>query len=286
MMTARRVHCFKNSVFPRREMVAAVLIVAALVFPGGSPCPAAEDDPRARAVMEKVDARDDGDNMVADMKMVLIDKSGKTRERIMRTFSKDVGPDTYQIIFFTEPAQVKDTAFLTYDYDDPAKDDDQWLYLPALKKTKRIAASDKTDSFMGSDFSYADMTKADLENYKYQLIKEDEVYGSKVWVIEAVPVSQKVIDTFGYTKSLIFVRQDNYVIVRAVLWLADSTDMKYMDVKKLEQVNGIWVDAETHMTVKKGEATVHQTIMIRNNVAFNQKLDDALFTERSLEKGL
>ncbi|MEW6076729.1 MAG: outer membrane lipoprotein-sorting protein [Thermodesulfobacteriota bacterium] len=264
--------------------MAAFLAALAVVCP--PPCPAADDDPRARAVMEKVDARDDGDNMVADMKMILIDKNGKTRERIMRTFSKDVGPDTYQIIFFTEPAQVKDTGFLTYDYDDPNKDDDQWLYLPALKKTKRIAASDKTDSFMGSDFSYADMTEAELENYNYKLIKEDEVYGSKVWVIEAVPVNQKVIDTFGYSKSLIFVRQDNFVIVRAVLWLADSSDVKYMDVKKLDQVDGIWVAAETHMTVKKGDETVHQTIMLRNNVAFNQKLEEGLFTERSLEKGL
>jgi hypothetical protein len=268
-----------------RRAAAALLIAGVILCPGGSPC-LAEDDPRARAVMEKVDARDDGDNMVADMKMILVDKNQKTRERIMRTFAKDMGEDTYQIIFFTEPAAVKDTGFLTYDYDDPEKDDDQWLYLPALKKTKRIAASDKTDSFMGSDFSYADMTEAELENYNYKLIKEDEVNGAKVWVIEALPVNQKVIDTFGYSKSLLFVRQDNLVIVRAVLWLADSNDIKLMDVKKLEQVDGIWVAAETHMMTKRGAETIHQTFLIRQNVAFNQKLDEALFTERSLEKGL
>jgi hypothetical protein len=248
--------------------------------------PCLADDPKARAIMEKVDAVDDGDNMAADMKMILIDKNQNTRERTMRTFAKDIGEDTYQIIFFTEPAAVKDTGFLTYDYDDPDKDDDQWLYLPALKKTKRIAASDKTDSFMGSDFSYADMTKADLENYNYTLLKEDEVYGKKVWLIESVPVSQKVIDTFGYSKSLVFVREDNYVIVRAVLWVADSNEIKFMDVKKLERVDGIWVSLETHMTTKKGKKTHHQTIMIQENVAFNQQLDEGLFTERSLEKGL
>jgi hypothetical protein len=285
MVATNLYHGVKRSGFSKWLLAVVVLTTLAIACPRPT-CLAADDDPRARGVMEKVDARDDGDNMAADMKMILIDKNQKTRERIMRTFSKDVGPDTHQIIFFTEPAQVKDTGFLTYDYDDPAKDDDQWLYLPALKKTKRIAASDKTDSFMGSDFSYADMTEAELENYNYKLIKEDEVYGSKVWVIEAVPVSQKVIDTFGYAKSLIFVRQDNFVIVRAVLWLADSSDIKYMDVKKLDQIDGIWVAAETHMTVKKGDETVHQTIMHRNNVAFNQKLDEGLFTERSLEKGL
>lgn len=283
MMTTRLFHFSKRINFCRWWPALALLTAVAVLYPQ-PPCLA--DDPRARALMEKVDAVDDGDNMVADMKMILIDKNQKTRERTMRTFAKDMGEDTYQIIFFTDPAAVKDTGFLTYDYDDPDKDDDQWLYLPALKKTKRIAASDKTDSFMGSDFSYADMTDAELENYNYKLIKEDEVNGSKVWLIEAVPVSQKVIDTFGYSKSLLFVRQDNYIIVRAVLWLADSNEIKFMDVKKLDQVGGIWVAAETHMTTKKGSATLHQTILLRENVVFNQDLDEALFTERSLEKGL
>ena len=61
-------------------------------------------------------------------------------------------------MFFLSPADVKDTGFLTYDYDEEGRDDDQWLYLPALKKTKRIASGDKSGSFMGSDFTYADMT--------------------------------------------------------------------------------------------------------------------------------
>jgi hypothetical protein len=283
MISLRLFSFHKRLDLSRLVLLPAVLTAVTVLFPQ-SPCLA--DDPKARAIMEKVDAVDDGDNMVADMKMILIDKNGNTRERTMRTFAKDVGKDTYQIIFFTDPAAVKDTGFLTYDYDDPDKEDDQWLYLPALKKTKRIAASDKTDSFMGSDFSYADMTEADIENYNYKLLKEDEVYGKKVWLIEAIPVSQKVIDTFGYSKSLLFVRQDNYVIVRAVLWLADSNEIKFMDVKKLAQVDGIWVAEETHMTTKKGHATTHQTIMIRENVAFNQKLEEGLFTELSLEKGL
>ena len=283
-MLAQRLLRFCERINCSRLCLFLAAWTAAAVFFPQSPCLA--DDPKARAIMEKVDAVDDGDNMAADMKMILIDKNGNTRERTMRTFAKDVGKDTYQIIFFTEPAAVKDTGFLTYDYDDPDKEDDQWLYLPALKKTKRIAASDKTDSFMGSDFSYADMTEAELENYNYKLIKEDEVYGKKVWLIEAIPVNQKVIDTFGYSKSLLFVRQDNYVIVRAVLWLANSNEIKFMDVKKLDQVDGIWVAEETHMTTKKGQTTTHQTIMLRENVAFNQNLDESLFTELSLEKGL
>ncbi len=103
--------------------------------------------------MQAVDDRDDGDDGISDLEMTLIDKRGNKRVRKIRSFSKDFGEDDYQLMFFLSPADVKDTGFLTFDYDDDDRDDDQWLYLPALKKTKRIATGDKSGSFMGSDFS-------------------------------------------------------------------------------------------------------------------------------------
>ena len=121
-------------------------------------------DPKAREIMEKVDARDDGDNMTSDTEMVLIDKDNRERVRKIRSFQKDKGDDQWRLMFFLEPADVKDTVLLSYDFYDPDKDDDQWLYLPALRKTKRIASSDKSSAFMGSDFSYADMTRWALDN--------------------------------------------------------------------------------------------------------------------------
>jgi len=170
------------------------------------------DDPEARAIMEKVDARDDGDNQVSDMEMILIDKKGKERVRKIHTFSKDKGEDTLKLMFFLHPADVKDTGFLTYDYDNPDKDDDQWLYLPALRKTKRIASSDKSGSFMGSDLNYSDMTSRNLEDYEYTFYekkKEIDVKGFKTWVVWSIPRTKDVIDETGYEKSLLFVRQDN-----------------------------------------------------------------------------
>ena len=83
------------------------------------------DDPKARAIMEKVDARNDGDNQTADMEMILIDKKDNKRVRKLRTFSKDKGDDTLKLMFFRHPADVKDTAFLNYDYDKADKDDEQ-----------------------------------------------------------------------------------------------------------------------------------------------------------------
>ena len=189
-------------------------------------------------------------------------------------------------MFFQHPADVKDTSFLTYDYDDPDKDDDQWLYLPALRKTKRIASSDKSGSFMGSDLNYSDMTDRNLEDYDFTLKKEMDVKGVKTWLIESIPRSKKVIKETGYKKSFIFVRQDNYVVIRAVNWVKDGGYLKYVDVRRLELIDGIWVATETHVTKKKGKKPVHKTILKLNHVKFNQKLDYELFTIRRMEKGL
>jgi hypothetical protein len=261
--------------------LAALILVVALT-PSLGWC----DDPAARAIMEKVDARDDGDNQTSDMEMILIDKRDKKRVRRLGVFSKDKGEDTLRLMFFLEPADVKDTAFLTWDYDDPDKDDDQWLYLPALRKTKRIASSDKSGSFMGSDLNYSDMTDRNLEDYDFTLKKEMDVKGVKTWLIESIPRSKKVIKETGYKKSLIFVRQDNYVVIRAVNWVKDGGYLKYVDVRRLELIDGIWVATETHVTKKKNKKTAHKTILRLNNVKFNQALDYDLFTIRRMEKGL
>ena len=258
-------------------------IVLAVTLP---PAPCRADDPKARSIMEKVDARDDGDNMTSDMEMILIGKRGDRRVRKLKNFSKDKGADTLKLMFFLSPADVKDTSFLTFDYDDPDRDDDQWMYLPALKKTKRIASSDKSSAFMGSDFSYADMTKRSLDNYTYKLLKEMDVQGHKTWVIESVPKTQRIIDTYGYTKTVAFIRQDNYVVIRSVGWVKEGHKLKYMDVKQLEQIDGIWVGTEVYMTTKKNKNTLHGTILKLNNLKFNQDLQEDMFTVRRMEKGL
>lgn len=246
----------------------------------------AEEKLTARQIMDKVDARDDGDRAIADMEMILIDKNGKERVRQMRSFGMDKGEDDYSLMFFLSPADVKNTGFLTYDYDDEAKDDDQWLYLPALKKTKRIASSNKSDSFMGSDFTYADMTKRNLDYYEYKLMEEKEVDGHKVWQIESIPTNPKEIEETGYTKSIVFVRQDIFVVVRAVSWVKKGDRLKYMDTKDWKQIDGIWVAGEVTMVTKKGSEVLHKTILRNSNMKFNQEMTEDLFTTRQLEKGL
>ena len=240
----------------------------------------------AREIMQAVDDRDDGDNRTSDMKMVLIDKNGDERIRTIHSYDKDKGEDKQRIMFFLSPADVKDTGFLTYDYDAYDKDDDQWLYLPALHKSKRIASSDKSGSFMGSDFNYSDMTRRNLDDYDFKILKEDEVRGDRVWLIESTPRNREVIEETGYKKSVVFVRQDNFVVVRAVNWVNEGNKLKYLDVEKLEKIDGIWTIRQMSMTTKQGKTTLHKTNLYFDNVKYNQNLTDDMFSIRRLEKGL
>ncbi len=265
----------------RMAKALAIPSIAALLIAA----PALAGELTARQIMERVDARDDGDHSTQDMEMILIDKRGNQRVRRLRTFGRDIGEDEQSIMFFLSPADVEDTGFLTYDYDDPERDDDQWLYLPALSRTKRIASSDKSGSFMGSDFSYADMSDRPLVAYEYELMTEGAVDGHPVWQIQGIPITEREKDETGYTKQISFVRKDNYVVVRSVAWVKKGKRLKYFDVKKLEQIDGIWVPTELHMTTRKGKQTIHKTVLHARDVRFGQELPEDLFSLRQLEKG-
>lgn len=240
----------------------------------------------AREIVQQVDDRDDGDNRVADMTMTLVDNKGSQRVRAIRSYDKDQGQDRRRIMFFLTPADVKDTAFLNYDYDADDKDDDQWLYLPALRKSKRIASSDKSGAFMGSDFNYSDMTRRNLNAYDFKHLKEDQVRGEPVWLIERLPKSVQEQEETGYKKSVLFVRKDNFVVVRAVHWTVEGNRLKYLDVPGLEQIDGIWTITRMTMTTKKGNETLHKTELAFDNIHYNQGLEEAMFSLRRLEQGL
>ncbi|MEN8304174.1 MAG: outer membrane lipoprotein-sorting protein [Campylobacterota bacterium] len=237
-------------------------------------------------IAQKVHDRDEGDNATSNMKMILIDKNGKKRVRDLKTFTKDKGEDTLKLMFFLTPADVKNTAFLTYDYIDYDKDDDQWLYLPEIQKVKRIASSDKSSSFMGSDFTYSDMTSRNVEDYTYKIMKEKKVNGHMTWQMMVTPKTNKTIEETGYTKSIVFVRQDNFVIVQALNYIKAGKKLKYMMVKGLEKIDGIWSATEMQMVTKKGKKMLHKTIFKFSDIKYNQDLEESLFTTRTLERGL
>ena len=241
-------------------------------------------------IAQKVHDREDGDNSTSNMKMILIDKNENKRVRELKTFGKDKGKDKgedkLKLMFFLSPADVKNTAFLTYDYDDSSMDDDQWLYLPELRKVKRIASSDKSSSFMGSDFTYSDMTSKNVQDYTYLIMKEPMVGGHKTWQIQVTPKAQKTIDETGYTKSILFVRQDNFVVVQALYYVKEGEKLKYMQVTELELIEGIWSTTAIQMVTKKGQQTLHKTILEFSDLKYNQELKESFFVTRTLESGI
>ena len=239
-----------------------------------------------REVMEKVNAREVGNRSITDMEMILIDKKGKKRVRKIKSYGLEKFGESKSLMFFVAPSDVRNTGFLTFDYVKSGQEDDQWMYLPALKKTKRIASGDKSGSFMGSDLNYSDMTSPDLDQYDYTLMKESEIKGNKVWQIMTIPKTRDEAKKSGYSKSIIFIRQDNYVMIRAVRWIYKKKRYKYLDIKKLEKIDGIWVSSEMHITTKFGKKTLHKTILKRKNSKFNQEnVTESTFSLRNLEKG-
>jgi len=243
------------------------------------------DDMKARAIMKHVDAKNHVQTLKENIKMILIGKSGKVRIRNIVSYNKEYERKKFTVMFFQSPSDIKNTGFLMYDYDDPDKDGEQWLYLPALKKVKRIPSADKSSSFMGSDFSYFDMTDRNLEDYDFKLLKEMKIRGHAAWMIEALPRTQRVVKESGYLKTVGIVRKDNYVVVRSVGFMKGNKK-KYMDMTKLHKQNGVWVADEITMTTKKGKKMIHKTILKFSDIKLNRPISDAMFTTRRLEKGL
>ena len=263
------------------SMVFILPFIFLLVF-GSDPAHALS----ALEIMEKVENRDEGDDQAADMKMILIDRHGNERVRELKAFKKrDEEETVYQLLFFVYPIDVRNTGFLTLDYKD--RDDRMWLYLPSLNRTRQISTRDQSDSFMGSDLNYADMTSRNLDDFTYAFYetKEMEVRGEKVWVITETPKSEDVVDSTGYKRSLLLVRQDNYYVVRSIRWEDCGNHIKYIDVRTLELIDDIWVGTSIHVNRKRGNETVHQTLLEFENVTFNQDLDFDMFTVRRLEQG-
>ncbi len=240
----------------------------------------------ARMIMEKVDNRNESKNQVSDMKMILLDKSSEESIRKLKIFKHTNKNVTKSLLFFNYPADVKNTGFLTYDYSSVETNDKQWLYLPALKRIKQIASSDRSKSFMGSDFTYGDMKRQEIDYFNYRILKSTKINSKDVWVIEALPINHKVIKETGYTKSILFVRKDIYFIIRAVHFLKKGKKQKFYDVKTLKKINNIWIATQTIMTTCQKKKRLHQTIIEQYNIKFNKNFNTSLLSLRGLKNGV
>jgi hypothetical protein len=240
-------------------------------------------DPTGLEIMQRVDNREDGDDLKQQMTQRLIDRNGNERQRHLVSFRKDFGKDKKLISFFTEPANIRDTALLTYDYDDPDQDDDQWLYLPALKKVRRISAADRGDYFMGTDFTFEDMKQTpQLDDYRWTLLGSESVEGHDCWKVEGVPATEAIGRELGYSRMVQTVRKDNDVAIRVDYWDLAGEELKHLQIQQLEQIQGIWSPL---LIVMKNVQSQHKTELSFTQQEYNSGLSDRFFTQRMLKRG-
>ena len=233
---------------------------------------------KGREIMQKVIDRPNGDSRYSELTMKLINKRNRVRERKIKSYALDIGKDTKKIMFFEYPGDVKGTGFLTWDYDQIGKNDDKWLYLPAMKKTRRISGSSaKKDYFMGSDFTYDDMGKRNIDEDIHKLIREEIIQGHKCWIIESVSKDKRDL----YKRKISTIRQDNYVAIKVEYFDKLNKPHRILNLSEIEKIDGFWIAKKLIM---ENIQRRHKTILEIKNPKFNINLKESSFTISKLSK--
>jgi outer membrane lipoprotein-sorting protein len=230
-------------------------------------------------IIENVYNRDVGEDMTADLTMTLTNSSGDNRVRQIKQFSKDFGDLEKKIMFFVSPADVKNTSFMNWSYEEEGKDDDQWIYLPALKKTKRISSDSKSDYFMGSDFTYDDLGDRQPNQDSHKFLHEEKINDEDCYVVESISKDKD----YMYSKTITWIIKDKWIGLKKEFYDEDEDLLKILKVNKYEDIGGFWIITNTEM---KNEQNDHKTIMILKNVKINTGIDDGKFTERIMTRGI
>lgn len=225
-----------------------------------------------------------GKDMKVRVYMKLISKDGKERVREMTMLRKNYqeGPlqhgDQKYFIYFYQPADVRDMTFMVYKY--AAKDDDRWIFMPALNMVRRIAANDKRSSFVGSDFTYEDVSGRDIEDDNYTIEKEEKLGDKDTYIIKGAPKDEKGAD-FSYKFS--WIDKGNFLPLREEYYDKRGELYKVFTADEVKDVQGFPVISKRSMKeVKSG----HRTEVEYRKTEFNIGLTDDVFTERYLKKPL
>jgi hypothetical protein len=219
-----------------------------------------------------------------DSTMVLINDRGQTRERKSTTLTKlqKNGIDSKLLVKFLMPADIKGTGFLQIEH--ASADDDQWIYLPALKKTRRLVANNKKDSFVGSDFSYGDILLPKVEYYKHTLLRTEPLDGQDCYVIESIPRDDNIKRDSGYSKKLTWVRKDNFLETKVEYHDVNGRMLKTQSVtehKLVEPDTQRWIAMRREMV---NHQTKHKTIFTFDRIEPGVPVADDAFTTRSIER--
>jgi uncharacterized protein len=168
--------------------------------------------------------------------LTITDSKGNTRVRKNSMASMSLPDGTEKrIIKFISPAEVRGTGILIFDY--PEKSDDMWIYLPALRKTRRIVSKEKSKSFMGSEFSNANMTAPGLDDFSYRLLDQENYQGKTCYIVESIPLSTDLEDVYGYSKSISWVDENSYLVYQIHYFDFDGELFKSITNSKFQKLD-------------------------------------------------
>jgi len=215
-----------------------------------------------------------GEDMRARITMRLVSKDGGERVREMTMTRRNVreGGEQRYFVFFHRPPDVRDLALLVWKY--PGRDDDRWLYVPALKLVRRIAASDKHTSFVGSDFSYEDVSGREPEDDSHKLLREESVGGREAYVVESVPK-----EAADFSRKLSWIDKTMWLPLKEEYYDRRGDLARVYTAEEVKEVQGFWSAVKRSMrNVQSG----HRTDVVFDDLRYNLKLPPELFSERAL----
>jgi hypothetical protein len=263
----------------------AALLVAVCTSGGLLSGSAQAGEPSGKEIMEKVTITRKLDGSEATVKMSMYDEKGQVREReiTMATKLYDGGKTEKRVYRFLSPADVKGTGILVFDYENKA--DDMWIFMPALRKTRRILSSQGTQAFMGSEFSFSDLNIPAIDDFKYTVQKEEACAGGDTcWTIDVLPKSKEVSDADGYSKKTYWVSKSKFVVVRGLYYARDGKLLKELvtrDIKLLDAKNKRY--RSLHMEMINKQTNCHSVFeTTKMNFAPNTK--DEYFTTSYIER--
>lgn len=256
-------------------------IGAAILAAGLLPClpPAHAAEPTGLEIARKAESQNRATSEVATFEMTIVDKAGKEKTRKLKSWSSTPeGKPDRAMVRFLDPPDVAGTAVLTLEQ--PGAEDEQWMYLPKLKRTRRIAGKSRNESFMGSDLSYDDLRPREVDAYSYKVLKSEKTADGDAWVLESLPVKGGKAEGSDYARSVAWIRKSDHVALRMELYDAEGALIKSIDSREYKQDGGVMRPSLVEVkNEKKGSRTTIRYVERQ----VNGVVDDALFTTRALE---
>jgi hypothetical protein len=255
------------------KKIIVLLVLTQLLFK------AAAQLPDANEIIKKSRDLTITGSMNANIYLTITEKSGSVRKRTISLWTKSNSDGSEKrLIKFLEPADVKGTGLLITDNVNTA--DEMWIYLPALKKTRRIVSTDKGKSFMSSEFSNSDMSSPSLSDFTYKHLQGSGQ--DKKWIIESLPVSKEKADENGYSRKISYFNSDNLQIEKIEYYNFDNQLYKTMTVKSVQPVTGSKYIIKNMFVANT--VTGRSSEIFFDKIVTDVKIDDSVFTLQNLER--